>query len=38
LLGGEDQVTNKTEEMIILIAPTVIEPEIGRKSPHMVLD
>ena len=38
LLGGEDQVTNKTEEMIILMAPTVIEPEIGRKSPHSALD
>lgn len=38
LLGGEDQITNKTEEMIILMAPTVIEPEIGRKSPHSALD
>lgn len=38
LLGGEDQITNKTEEMIMLMAPTVIEPEIDRKSPHSALD
>jgi Flp pilus assembly secretin CpaC len=38
LIGGEDQITNKTEEMIILIATTVIEPDIGNKSPHSALD
>lgn len=38
LISGEDQITNKTEEMIILIAPTVIEPDIGHKSPHTALD
>ena len=38
LIGGEDQITNKTEEMIILMAPTVVEPETGHKSPHSALD
>ena len=37
LLGGEDNVGNKVEEMIILMAPTVIEPEIGKKSPNSAL-
>ena len=37
LLGGEDSVGNKVEEMIILMAPTVIEPEIGKKSPNSAL-
>jgi type II secretory pathway component GspD/PulD (secretin) len=34
LLGGEDQVSNTVEEMIILMAPTVIEPEIGISAPN----
>ena len=37
LLGGEDSVGNKVEEMIILMAPTVIEPEIGKQSPNSAL-
>ena len=37
LLGGEDNVGNKIEEMIILMAPTVIEPEIGKVTPHSAL-
>ena len=34
LLGGEDQVSNTVEEMIILMAPTVIEPEVGITAPN----
>ena len=30
-------VGNKVEEMIILMAPTVIEPEIGKQSPNSAL-
>lgn len=37
LLGGEDNVGNKIEEMIILMAPTVIEPEIGKSTPNSAL-
>lgn len=37
LFGGEDNVGNKIEEMIILMAPTVIEPEIGKPTPHSAL-
>lgn len=37
LLGGEDNVGNKIEEMIILMAPTVIEPEIGKYTPNSAL-
>jgi hypothetical protein len=38
LLGGEDNVGNKIEEMIILMAPTVIEPEIGKNQPNSALN
>ena len=38
LLGGEDNVGNKVEEMIILMAPTVIEPEIGKPQPNSALN
>lgn len=38
LLGGEDSVGNKVEEMIILMAPTVIEPEIGKPQPNSALN
>ena len=34
LFGGSDNVGNKIEEMIILMAPTVIEPEIGKPAPN----
>ena len=37
LFGGEDNVGNKIEEMIILMAPTVIEPEVGKPTPHSAL-
>jgi type II secretory pathway component GspD/PulD (secretin) len=37
LLGGEDQVSNTVEEMIILMAPTVIEPEVGITAPNSAL-
>ena len=37
LLGGEDTVGNKIEEMVILMAPTVIEPEIGKPQPNSAL-
>ena len=38
LLGGEDSVGNKVEEMVILMAPTVIEPEIGTPQPNSALN
>lgn len=38
LLGGEDNVGNKVEEMVILMAPTVIEPEIGKPQPNSALN
>ncbi len=38
LLGGEDSVGNKVEEMVILMAPTVIEPEIGKPQPNSALN
>jgi hypothetical protein len=38
LIGGEDQITNKTEEMNILEASTVIEPDISHKPLHSALD
>ncbi|XDZ66752.1 type II secretion system protein GspD [Alphaproteobacteria bacterium LSUCC0684] len=34
LLGGEDNIANSVEEMIILMAPTVIEPEIGKTDAN----
>jgi type II secretory pathway component GspD/PulD (secretin) len=37
LLSGEDQVSNTVEEMIILMAPTVIEPEVGTSAPNSAL-
>lgn len=38
LLGGEDSVGNKVEEMIILMAPTVIEPEVGKAHANSALN
>ncbi|MCE2517189.1 MAG: hypothetical protein J4F41_04990 [Alphaproteobacteria bacterium] len=38
LLGGEDSVGNKVEEMIILMAPTVIEPEVGKSQPNSAIN
>ena len=38
LLGGEDSVGNKVEEMIILMAPTVIEPEVGKPQPNSAIN
>ncbi len=38
LLGGEDNIGNTVEEMIILMAPTVIQPEVGKFSANSALD
>ena len=38
LLGGEDNIGNTIEEMIILMAPTVIQPEVGKFSANSALN